>query len=222
MVVVLVVLTYLLIYCICRSVPVGKRSIVASLSVCLSVCTDGYFQIHMTDLHQSFVHVASGHAFSALTLLVGRQGASGSKKTSDEVLEWLSVWSEVQMTCIWCSWCHRHPIISASENPEWFILRVPVYPVEQNHQWCSFKRVGHTRTIHCWRSFRTIRTELPYFADTQLVIDCFAMILTPAQNFLATIWPLIEILRSLVSTYIRTQHIYYYYYYYYYAVDDAR
>ena len=33
---------------------------------------------------------------------------------SDEVLAWLSVWSEVQMTCIWSSWCHCHPIISAS------------------------------------------------------------------------------------------------------------
>jgi len=29
-----------------------------------------------------------------------------------EVLAWLSVWSEVQMICIWSSWCHCHPIIS--------------------------------------------------------------------------------------------------------------
>jgi len=34
------------------------------------------------------------------------------KKMSDEVLAWLSVWSEVQMICIWSSWCHCHPIIS--------------------------------------------------------------------------------------------------------------
>jgi len=33
---------------------------------------------------------------------------------SDEMLAWLSVWNEVQMTCIWFSWCHCHPIISAS------------------------------------------------------------------------------------------------------------
>jgi len=39
-------------------------------------------------------------AFSALTLLVGRQeGHLASKKLSDDVLAWLSVWSEVQ-TCI--------------------------------------------------------------------------------------------------------------------------
>jgi len=39
-------------------------------------------------------------AFSALTLLVGRQeGHLACKKLSGEVLAWLSVWSEVQ-TCI--------------------------------------------------------------------------------------------------------------------------
>ena len=42
-------------------------------------------------------------AFSALTLLVGRQeGHPACKKLSDGMLAWLSVWSEVQ-TCIWPS-----------------------------------------------------------------------------------------------------------------------
>jgi len=42
-------------------------------------------------------------AFSALTLLVGRQeGHPACKKLSGGVLPWLSVWSEVQ-TCIWPS-----------------------------------------------------------------------------------------------------------------------
>ena len=41
------------------------------------------------------------YAFSALTLLVGRQeGHPACKKLSSGVLAWLSVWSEVQ-TCIW-------------------------------------------------------------------------------------------------------------------------
>ena len=31
------------------------------------------------------------------------------KKLSDEVLVWLSVCSEVQIVCIWSSWCHCHP-----------------------------------------------------------------------------------------------------------------
>ena len=42
-------------------------------------------------------------AFSALTLLVGRQEVHPAcKKVSGGVLAWLSVWSEVQ-TCIWPS-----------------------------------------------------------------------------------------------------------------------
>ena len=42
-------------------------------------------------------------AFSALTLLVGRQeGHLACKKQSGGVLVWLSVWSKVQ-TCIWPS-----------------------------------------------------------------------------------------------------------------------
>jgi len=42
-------------------------------------------------------------AFSALTLLVGRQeGHPACKKLSSGVLAWLFVWREVQ-TCIWPS-----------------------------------------------------------------------------------------------------------------------
>jgi len=42
-------------------------------------------------------------AFSALTLLVGRQeGHPACKKLSGEVLAWLSVWNKVK-TCIWLS-----------------------------------------------------------------------------------------------------------------------
>jgi len=60
---------------------------------------------------------ASAGAFSALTLLVGRQEELlDRKKLSDGVLAWLHVWlhvwSVVQMICIWSSWCHFHPIIS--------------------------------------------------------------------------------------------------------------
>jgi len=38
-------------------------------------------------------------AFNALTLLVGRQEEHPACKMSDEVLMWLSVWSEVQIVC---------------------------------------------------------------------------------------------------------------------------
>jgi len=54
------------------------------------------------------------YAFSALIMLVGRHEANPAcKRWSDEVLVWLSVCSEVQMTCIWSTWCHWHPIISS-------------------------------------------------------------------------------------------------------------
>ena len=47
------------------------------------------------------ISLSSYEAFSALTLLVGRQeGHPACKKLSGGVLAWLSVWSEVQ-TCIW-------------------------------------------------------------------------------------------------------------------------
>jgi len=43
-------------------------------------------------------------AFSALTLLVGwQEGHPACKNLSGEVLAWLSVWSEVQIICIWSS-----------------------------------------------------------------------------------------------------------------------
>jgi len=51
----------------------------------------------LVDLDNSFF------AFSALTLLVGRQeGHPACKKLSGGVLVWSSVWSKVQ-TCIWPS-----------------------------------------------------------------------------------------------------------------------
>jgi len=47
-----------------------------------------------------FAHIAS----SALTLLFGQQEEHPAcKKMSDEVLAWLSVWSEVQVICMWSS-----------------------------------------------------------------------------------------------------------------------
>jgi len=66
-------------------------------------------------------------AFSALTLLVGRQeGHPACKKLSGGVLAWLSVWSEVQ-TCTWPSWSHCHSLSLASVKsrlvlPFWYRL----------------------------------------------------------------------------------------------------
>ena len=69
------------------------------------------------------VHIA----FSALTLLVGRQkGHPACKKLSGGVLTWLSVWCEVQ-TCIWPSGFHCHSLSLASVKsrlvlPFWYRL----------------------------------------------------------------------------------------------------
>ena len=42
------------------------------------------------------------YAFNALTMLVGRQEEHPAcEKLSDQVLAWLSIWSKVQMICIW-------------------------------------------------------------------------------------------------------------------------
>ena len=66
-------------------------------------------------------------AFSALTLLVGRQeGHLACKKLSGGMLAWLSVCSEVQ-TCIWPSWRHCHSLSLASVKsrlalPFWYRL----------------------------------------------------------------------------------------------------
>jgi len=55
--------------------------------------------------------------FSALMLLIGwQEGHLACKNLSGEVLTWLSVWSEVQMICVWSNWCHCHPIISCTSK----------------------------------------------------------------------------------------------------------
>jgi len=74
-----------------------------------------------------FTDCLCGYAFSALTLLVGRQeGHPACKKLGSGVLAWLSVWSEVQ-TCIRPSWCHCYSLSLASVKsrsvlPFWYRL----------------------------------------------------------------------------------------------------
>jgi len=48
---------------------------------------------------------------------------------SGEVLAWFSVWSKVQMICIWSSWCHCHRIISCFIQIQIGLnFLVPAYP----------------------------------------------------------------------------------------------
>jgi len=68
-------------------------------------------------------------AFSSLTLLVrGQEKHLGCKmKWSSAGI--ISVWSEVQIICIWFSWCHCHPIISCFiEIQNGFTFLMPAYP----------------------------------------------------------------------------------------------
>jgi len=41
--------------------PIGERSIVTSVSVCLCVCSRSYLRNYTPDFHQFFVHVTYGH-----------------------------------------------------------------------------------------------------------------------------------------------------------------
>ena len=85
---------------------------------CASLC-ECYRLNYMYTMRQkkgtNFLSCASflNIAFSALTLLVGRQkGHPACKKLRVGVLVWLSVWSKVQ-TCILPSWCHCHSLALA-------------------------------------------------------------------------------------------------------------
>jgi len=72
---------------------------------------------YISVLHVLIITVVIMTSFSALMLLVGWQEWNPArKKLSGEVLAQLSVWSEVQMICIWFSWCHCLPIISCSSK----------------------------------------------------------------------------------------------------------
>jgi len=84
---------------------------IISLKILIDLHVIQYFQWNNEILSVKFSSVA----FNALTLLFGWQEEhTARKKTpSNEVLAWLSVWSEVQ-TCMWPSWCHCHSLSVAS------------------------------------------------------------------------------------------------------------
>jgi len=117
--------------CLCVCVPFVPPQISASMDQILacgllipsrwswgSFCTDATICYSLTDYELVVVFNSENssdscdNAFSALTLSVGRQEEhSVCKKLvmTDLVLVWLSVWSEVQIVCIWSSWCHCRP-----------------------------------------------------------------------------------------------------------------
>ena len=131
------------------------------------------------------------NAFSALTLLVGRQeGHPACKKRvlSDGVLAWLSVWSEVQ-TCIWPSWCHCHLLSLASVKCR---LVLPF--------WCRLTWVvpdkGPLNGCLCVYFFVECIIITPKFSVGSLLFqftssECFKMIAEPGDNLslnIITVW----------------------------------
>ena len=102
----------------------------AKIVLLKSHCHNAQILVQLIDLHRSLnwlVNIILGYihsyiAFSALTLLVGRQeGHPACKKLSGGVLSWLSVWSEMQ-TCIRPSWCHCHSLSLASVKSRLVVL----------------------------------------------------------------------------------------------------
>jgi len=82
---------------------------------------------------QKYIHYLlsdpAEYAFSALTLLVGRQEEHPAcKKLSSGVLAWLPVWSEM-LACIWPSWFHCHSLsLCFSKIQIGFTFLVPAHP----------------------------------------------------------------------------------------------
>ena len=80
------------------------------------------------------IHWLYDISFSALTLVcwLGVRKSIRPIKNwvmgSDGVLAWLSVWSVVQMICIWSSWCYCHPSSLASVKSRMVYLSVASLP----------------------------------------------------------------------------------------------
>jgi len=113
----------------CRALASKHTHIRSNYSQIVTTITHTVEMAHTVDSLQFHgnSHLLILVAFSALTLLVGRQeGHPTCKKLSSEVLAWLSVWSEVQI-CIWPSWCHCYslslaPVKSTLVLPFWYRL----------------------------------------------------------------------------------------------------
>jgi len=86
-------------------------------------------------------------------------------------LAWLPAWSEVQMVCIWSSWCHCHPIISCFikiQNGLTFL--VPAYRVVLKNSllngWQNFENqpsFGRLLSMAQWHLLWPTMQNVPLF-----------------------------------------------------------
>ena len=80
------------------------------------------YSIYFTFIYVKTVFIICLQCFDTVSWASGRM--------SDEVLMWLCVWSEVQIVCIWSSWCHCIPKpqrLFPHLNPDWFYFLVQAY-----------------------------------------------------------------------------------------------
>jgi len=126
---------------------------------------------HLCEIFQNTGSVA----FTALTLLVEHEEEHlACKKLSDEVLAWLSVWSEVQMSCMWSSWCHCYPIISCFiKIQNGFTFLVPAYP----H--CPGKEVVKWVSV----CLSGPGPYLPFCCARLLLIEAYGLLLTFCMSY---------------------------------------
>jgi len=124
------------------------RPIVASHWQAQRIFSIRSFMMYFCCLH--LLYNSCSDAFSALTLLAGRQeGHPACKNLSGGVLAWLAVWSEVQ-TCIWPSWCHCDSLCLGSVKCTLVLpFCVPAHPgrpAQRAVKWVIWVAVSVTKT----------------------------------------------------------------------------
>ena len=118
-------------------------------------------------------------AFSALTLLVGRQeGHPACKKLSGGVLVWLSVWSELQ-TYVRPSWCHCHSVSLTSVksrlvSPFWYQL-TRVVPDKGSLNGCVWLFMCN---VHNWSRSVLLRSN----NNSKIILFFYVLLLTKSSQ----------------------------------------
>jgi len=120
-----------------------------------------------------------------------------------EIPAWLSLWSEVQMSGIWSSWCHCHPIISCFIQFQTVLtFLVPAYPgCPGKEAWLSVYHFVHSQPLskqwrtgmlptHAalngnwnWKSFHLFKTCESSRLDLTAGLDTF-LGTTPSEGIL--------------------------------------